>query len=75
MGEGLRRHRVEGSKGGHSEGIKPLVPVTPGTRFTPEFSYVNRFSFKPKKVGFLSLEIEKSPTNLGRKFKEKKGKT
>lgn len=36
VGEGLRRHRVEGSKGGRSEGIKPLVPVTPGASFTPE---------------------------------------
>lgn len=60
VGEGLRRHRVEGSKGGRSEGIKPLVPVTPGASFTPELGMRTDSPLSLSRLDFCHLKLKKS---------------
>ena len=61
-------------KGGCSEGITPLLPITPRASFTPDFSYVGTFPFSRSRLGFCHLKLKKS-CQLGRKHKGERGRT
>lgn len=45
------------SKDECSESMKLLAPVSPGASFTPDVSYLSKFPFEPKYVGFLVFEF------------------